>query len=166
MTSPESTQEFDVHGKGPVYYSCRTTYVMGFEGTTISYFRDGAMYSLDPEKKAGTLATRTSSSLIADNVLLMDSVFSALWGRAEDENYTVEDRELDGRTCRAEVYPASAAHPSEEVFLFDEAGDLVCYIQTNDVLGELVYTIHSIDGTVDEELLELDLSEYELSDWT
>ena len=62
----------------------------------------------------------------------------------------------------AEIYPAAASfYNPEEVFLFDDEGNLVYYIVTlTDTMGEMTYKVNIIDDKVDESLLTI--SDYEI----
>ena len=163
----DSDQSFDVHGKDGVYYSRRTTYVSGYENTTITFFRDGTSYNLDPEDMTGIIATTTTSSYIAANIMCMDSLYSDIQSFAQRTDYTEETREMDGASYTAEVFPATDYTPVA-AFYFDDAGQLVYLIEGAPVIesaidiGETFYTIHAIDGAVDEALF--DISGYEIAD--
>ena len=152
----DADQSFDVHGKDGVYYSLRTTNVSGYKNATITFFRDGTAYNLDPEDMTGLIATTTTSSVITKNVMLMDNLYSDMWHYAQEMDYTVETRDMDGASYTTEVFSDGAA------FYFDDAGQLVYYITDIDGIGETVYMIHAIDGTVDEALF--DISGYEISE--
>lgn len=104
----------------------------------------------------GVVATTTTSSVITDNVMLMDSLYSDIQSCAQRTDYTEDTREMDGVSYMTEVFSDGAA------FYFDDAGQLVYYITDVDGLGETVYTIHAIDGAVDEALF--DISGYEIAD--
>jgi len=156
----DATQDFDVYGKGEEFYSCRTTQVSGKEGKVITFFSGGKVYNLDPESMTGVLVTETDSALIAANVMMMDPLYSAIWTKAQEAEYTAEEREIDGKTYQAEVFPAGEYTP-EAVFCFDESGMLARYIEgapvveTSIPLGESVYTVNVIDGDVDASLFDI-----------
>ena len=161
----DSTSIYDVHTKDGVYYSGRTTQVSGYEDRTATDFKDGTAYVLSPDDMTATVATSTGSSLIANNVLLMDSLYSLISGRAKSMDFTVETRELNGVQYSADVYPATE-YKAETAFLFDDDGNLVGCIegppvlQTAAEIGESVYTVAAIDGAVDAALL--DISTYQV----
>ena len=161
----DSTSIYDVHTKDGVYYSGRTTQVSGYEDRTATFFKDGTAYVLSPDDMTATVATSTGSSLIANNVLLMDSLYSLISGRAKSMDFTVETRELNGVQYSADVYPATE-YKAETAFLFDDDGNLVGCIegppvlQTAAEIGESVYTVAAIDGAVDAALL--DISTYQV----
>ena len=162
----DSTSVYDVHTKDGVYYSGRTTQVSGYEDRTANFFKDGTAYVLDPDSMTATVATTTGSAALANNVLLMDSLYSLISGRAKSMDFTVETRELDGVTYSADVYPESG-YRAEAAFLFDDDGRLVgCIegppvVQTAVEIGESVYTVGSIDTAVDPALL--DISAYQIA---
>ena len=163
----DADQSFEVHGKDGVYYSLRTTNVSGFESATITFFRDGTAYNLDPEDMTGIIATTTTSSYIMANIMSMDSLYSDIQSYAQRTDYTEETREMDGASYTVEVFPATDYTP-EAAFYFDDAGQLAYYIAGAPVIesaieiGESVYTIHTIDDAVDEALF--DISGYEISE--
>ena len=155
----DSTRSFDVHGKDGVYYSERTTQVGKVKDTTVNFFQDGKMMLLYPKDKTGKVATETSSALIANNVMLLDELCSAIYGRAQESRFTVETKEIDGKEYEAEVFPASPFR-GESVFCYDKDGKLVYYIQQDPedpviALGESFYTVYAIDDKVDESLLDI-----------
>ena len=163
----DADQSIDVHGKDGVYYSRRTTTVSGFENTVITFFRDGTAYNLFPKDMTGVIATTTTSSIVSDNVMRLDALYSAIWNRAQESDYSVETREMDGVTYTVEVFPASE-YQAESAFYFDSRGQLAYYIEGAPVIdtvveiGELVYTIHTIDDAVDETLF--DISGYDITE--
>ena len=163
----DSDQSFDVHGKDGVYYSHRTTYVSGYENTVVTFFRDGTAYNLYPKDMTGVIATTTTSSYIAENIMSMDNLYSDIRQYAQKTDYTEETRELDGVSYTAEVFPATEYTP-EAAFYFNDDGELAYYIAGAPVvesaidIGESVYTIHTIDDAVDEALF--DISGYDIAE--
>ncbi len=155
-----STQDFDVHAKGGNYYSSRTTHVAGAVDTTITVFKDGKAYNLSPDDMTGVLATETSSSIIAADAMLMDTLYSAIFAKAQEADYTEEERMVDGVSYTAEVFPAGE-YKLEAVFCFDEEGSLKYYIEGAPVgessidIGESVYTVNTIDSKLDESLFDI-----------
>ena len=153
-------QVYDVQGKDGVFYSSRTTLVSGVEDTSITFFKDEKAYTLSPKDMTGTIATETSSSLIAQDVMMLDELYQAIRTKAESADCTEETREIDGTSYAAEVFPATEFEP-EAVFCFTESGDLAYYIQGAPVssaaaaTGEAVYKISSIDGNIDEALFDI-----------
>ena len=153
-------QVYDVQGKDGVFYSSRTTLVSGVEDTSVTFFQDGKAYTLSPKDMTGTVATETSSSLIAQDVMMLDELYQAIRTKAESADCTEETREIDGISYAAEVFPATELEP-EAVFCFTESGDLAYYIQGAPVssaaaaTGEAVYKIDSIDGNIDEALFDI-----------
>ena len=148
-------QSYDVHSKGGVYYSHRTSRVSSLEGGSVTFFKDGAAYNLDPEKHTGTLVTTTSSSVITENVLRMDRFYAAISANASKTDYQQETREVDGVAYAVEVFPAQNEYESDAAFYFDEAGNLRFYQEINPTLGESFYTLLALDGAVDEGLFDL-----------
>ena len=125
------------------------------EGGSVTFFKDGAAYNLDPEKHTGTLVTTTSSSVITENVLRMDRFYAAISANASKTAYQQETREVDGVAYAVEVFPAQNEYESDAAFYFDEAGNLRCYQEINPTLGESFYTLLALDGAVDEGLFDL-----------
>ena len=75
---------------------------------------------------------------------------------AEEEEYAVETRDLDGVSCEVEVFPVYKLRP-ETAFYFNEDGDLI-RIDEGD---STVYTVEAVDDAIDAGLF--DLSAYRLS---
>ena len=154
----DSEQDFDVQGRGGQFYSSRITRVAGVEDTTVTFVDDGKVYNLFPEKKTGVLVTETSS--LSSNALMMDPLFAAIVSKAQSSDFTTETREIDGRTCTAECYPATQYQP-ESVFVFDGNNALVSYtegapvVETAVKIGESFYTVNAIDGAIDESLFDI-----------
>ena len=157
---------YDVHTKGDVFYSADTVQVNGYESTSATFYQDGKVYSLKPADRTGMLATRVDPSMLAGNILAMDTLYSAILSHALRTDYTTETREEDGVTYTVDCYPATA-YQAEGAFFFDGEGKLVRYvegppvIETTIDIGESVYTIESIDTAVDESLL--DISGYQIT---
>ena len=160
VESPASTQEYDVQGQGRLYYSLRTTEVNGYVGRHLTFFQDGVAYSLQPDAMTGVVAATVSPDTVPVP-LGMDAVFSAIQNSALEVDYDLESREMDGVTYRAEVFPPAIGHTAEEVFLFDNAGRLAYYINENELLGQTVYAIDTIDEVIDPALF--DISGYEIT---
>ena len=76
-----------------------------------------------------------------------------------------EEREIEGASFPAEVYPQTDYDP-ETVFYFADDGSLAyCYtaapvVESAAYIGDILYTVESIDGEVDESLF--DISSYEI----
>lgn len=162
----DSDSDYDVHTRDGVYYSARTTRVSGHEQTTVTFFRDGTAYTLNPAAMTGSVATTTSSSLLSGNILLMDGLYSAIYTHAGAVGYTEEARELDGVSCTVEVYPATEYKP-EIAFYFAPDGSLLRVVEGPPVvetaaeIGESVYTVLGMDTSVDDALF--DISAYQIS---
>ena len=156
----DADQSFDVHGKDGVYYSRRTTRVSGYEDTLVTFFRDGTAYNLYPEDMTGIVVTKTSSSAVTENTMLMDNLFSEIHSYAPRKDYTTETRELDGVSYTAELFPATG-YTAEAAFYFGDDGRLAfCFkgapvIKTAAEIGETVYTVYAIDEAVDEALFDI-----------
>ena len=155
----DSTQIYDVHSKDGTYYSERTTLVSGYESTTITFFQDGVAYNLDPADHTGIIATQTTSSVMTENIMGMDSLYSDIRARAEETDYTEETREVEGRSYRVEVYPAES-YQGESAFYFDDQGQLAFYLESPSEdasmdLGESFYTIYEISDHVNDSLLDI-----------
>ena len=151
-------QDFDVQGRGEVYYSSRTSKTV--EGTTVTFFEDGKVYNLKPEKMTGTIATTTSSDIVSKDVMALDDLYQAISTRAESAEFTEETREIDGTTYTAEVFPAGDYTP-EGVFCFSDSGELAYYIEGTTPAkkgtdtGEIVYKINAIDTQIDDALFDI-----------
>ena len=161
----DSTSVFDVHAKDGILYSAKTVKVSGAEGLTVTFFKDGTAYVLDPDDMTGMVATTTSSGIAQDNVLLLDDLYQEIYMMSKRGNYETETREVDGTEYQVEVFPATDYSP-ETAFYFDADGTLVHVLRGAPVsmpdLGERFYTIHSIDTDVDESLF--DISGYEITE--
>lgn len=154
----DSTSIFDVNAKDAAYFSLRTTKSSGLESVNATCFLDDTVYMLYPEEKRGSVVTTVSLSMLNNNVLLLDDCYKEMQGCAMRKDFTVEEREIDGKRFTAEVFPANAA-AAETVFYFDDAGKLIhIWVGAPAVmpeLGETFYTIHSFDETVDEALFDI-----------
>ena len=154
----DSTSIFDVHAKDGAYFSLRTTIVSGHEGVKAECFLDGTVYVLYPDENRGSVATTVSLSMLNNNVLMLDDCYKAMHSRILRKDYTVEERELDGKKYTAEVFPTSGNSP-EAVFYYDETGKLTHILEGAPVImpdmGETFYTIHSFDDAVDSSLFDL-----------
>ena len=155
-----TVQNYDVYAKDGMYYSSRTTKVDSAEGTVITFIKDGKVYNLYPDKKTGNYVTDLPLSVTNDNILLMDALFSEMQMASVRTDQVEEDREIEGASFPAEVYPQTE-YTSETVFYFAEDGTLAyCYtaapvIESAAYVGDSLYTVESIDGEVDESLFDL-----------
>ena len=155
-----TVQDYDVYAKDGVYYSARTTKVAGAESTLVTFIKDGKVYNLYPDKKTGNYVTDLPLSVTNDNILLMDGLFSEMRMAAVRTDQVEEDREIEGASFPAEVYPQTEYSP-ETVFYFAEDGSLAyCYtaapvIESAAYVGDSLYTVGSIDGEVDEPLFDI-----------
>ena len=160
----DSLSTFDVHTRNGVYFSLRTTRAGDYEQLNANCFKDGNSYVLYPNEMRGTLATSTSSSIITDNVLMLDDLYSVIYQRVLRTDFTVESRELEGASYTAEIYPGQD-YMQEAAFYYDEAGQLVHILvdapQMAPELGETFYTIYAIDEAVNDALF--DISEYTIT---
>ena len=118
------------------------------------------MYNLYPDKKTGNYVTDLPLSVTNDNILLMDDLFSEMRMASVRTDQVEEDREIEGASFPAEVYPQTEYSP-ETVFYFAEDGSLAyCYtaapvIESAAYVGDSLYTVGSIDGEVDESLFDI-----------
>lgn len=155
-----TVQDYDVYAKDGVYYSARTTKVAGAESTLVTFIKDGKVYNLYPGKKTGNYVTDLPLSVTNDNILLMDDLFSEMRMASVRTDQVEEDREIEGASFLAEVYPQTEYSP-ETVFYFTEDGSLAyCYtaapvIESAAYVGDSLYTVGSIDGEVDESLFDI-----------
>lgn len=167
VESMGAVQELDVYAKGTKYYSLRTTTVAGTESKMAVLYLDGKAYNLYPDEKTGTFVTETDPSLIGNNVLLMDSLYSSMFNNATMTEFTQEQREIDGVSYSADIYAPTDYYP-EGVYCFTEDGQLAHLIQGAPVIeslaemGETTYKIYAIDDQVDESLF--DLSGYNIAE--
>lgn len=163
----DSDSSFDVYARDGAYYSRCTTSVSDTESTTVTFFRDGIAYSLYPDEMRGTVAAATSSSVIEDNVLLMDGLYAIISQTAQQADFTEETREVDGVSYTVEVYEAPDEDQSACAFYFDDEGELAYVLESPAVsadtdAGESFYTVRAIDGEVDEALF--DISGYDIEE--
>lgn len=155
-----TVQDYDVYAKDGVYYSARTTKVAGAESTLVTFIKDGKVYNLYPDKKTGNYVTDLPLSVTNDNILLMDDLFSEMRMASVRTDQVEEDREIEGASFPAEVYPQTEYSP-ETVFYFAEDASLAyCYtaapvIESAAYVGDSLYTVGSIDGEVDESLFDI-----------
>ena len=158
-------QEYDVYAKDGVYYSARTTKTAGAQSTVITFIKDGKVYNLYPDKKTGNYVTDLPLSITNENILLMDDLYSEMRMTSMRTDHVEEEREIEGASFPAEVYPQTDYDP-ETVFYFADDGSLAyCYtaapvVESAAYIGDILYTVESIDGEVDESLF--DISSYEI----
>ena len=167
VESMGAVQELDVYAKGTKYYSLRKTTVSGTESKMVVLYLDGKAYNLYPDEKTGSFVTETDPSLIGNNVLLMDSLYSSMFNNATMTEFTQEQREIDGVSYSADIYAPTDYYP-EAVYCFTEDGQLARLIQGAPVIeslaemGGTTYNIYAIDDQVDESLF--DLSGYNIAE--
>lgn len=154
----DATSVVDVHTKGSSYYSQQTMMVSGYESVKANAFLEDTMYLLYPDKKTGTVVMTISLKMLDNNVLMLDDCYKAIMGRALRKDYSIEERDVDGKKYTVEVFPADGASEGA-AFYFDENDQLI-YILTDapaamPSLGETFYTINGIDKAVDESLFDL-----------
>ena len=156
----DALQHFDVYSRDGEFCSRQITEVSGREQEMIVFFRDGKAYNLYPKDMTGVLATTTESSVITDNVMMLDSLYAVIFRYARQTEFTEETRDFNGASCTAAVYPATEYTP-ETVFFFDDADRLVGVMEGAPVLssaaeiGETVYTVIGIDDQIDESLFDI-----------
>ena len=161
----DTVQEYDVYAKDGVYYSARTTKTAGAQSTVITFIKDGKVYNLYPDKKTGNYVTDLPLSITNENILLMDDLYSEMRMTSMRTDHVEEEREIEGASFPAEVYPQTDYDP-ETVFYFADDGSLAyCYtaapvVESAAYIGDILYTVESIDGEVDESLF--DISSYEI----
>ena len=161
----DTVQEYDVYAKDGVYYSARTTKTAGAQSTVITFIKDGKVYNLYPDKKTGNYVTDLPLSITNENILLMDDLYSEMRMTSMRTDHVGEEREIEGASFPAEVYPQTDYDP-ETVFYFADDGSLAyCYtaapvVESAAYIGDILYTVESIDGEVDESLF--DISSYEI----
>ena len=148
----------DVHAKAGSFYSMETSSLYGYTFRSGECFLGDTAYTLNPEKMEARVATTVSSSIIKNNVLLLDDLYKLIAGHAGRTDFTTETREVEGKSCTALVYPEKG-YDAEAVFCFDESGNLVYVLESAPVLmpslGETFYTVYQIDTAVDESLFDI-----------
>ena len=148
----------DVHTKDSSYYSKETMIVSGHESVKANAFIDDTMYLLYPDKLTGSVVMTISLKLLDNNVLMLDDCYKAVFGRALRKDYTVEERDIDGKKYTVEVFPADGVSEGA-AFYFDENDQLIHILKDAPAampsLGETFYTINSIDKAADESLFDL-----------
>lgn len=156
----DSVQECDVHGKGEIFYSKKKVQISDIESTSITFFKDGKVYALNPDKMTGMVATELDASFINGNLLRLDPLYAAIWLKGMETEYTEGTKEIDGTTYDTEVFAATEYEP-EVTFCFDADGKLAYYLQgppvveTQFEIGEAEYKIETIDSKVDETLFDI-----------
>lgn len=154
----DATTVFDAHAKGENYYALETTSVKGYSSDKATLYKDGTVYLLYPKEKKGNTVMSVSLKLLGGNILMMDDLYKELHSRFTRADYTVEERELDGKTFTVEVFPKQD-YTEEAVFYYDKDGQLVhIRIGTKDtpLVGESFFTIDPPDDKVDEKLFTID----------
>ena len=161
----DTAQEYDVYAKDGVYYSARTTKTAGAQSTVITFIKDGKVYNLYPDKKTGNYVTDLPLSITNEKIQLMDDLYSEMRMISMRTDHIEEERKIEGASFPAEVYPQTDYDP-ETVFYFADDGSLAyCYtaapvVESAAYIGDILYTVESIDGEVDESLF--DISSYEI----
>ena len=156
----DSNRVYDVHEKGGVYYSYRTTTVGSFSQSMITFFENGTASNLYPDEMRGIVVTETQSDYLKNNILLLDDLYKLIATRGIRSDYTEETRDLEGITYDVEVFPAESDYDTEAAFYFDSEGRLVYVAESARVvdimeIGESFYTIHAIDDAVDEAVFDI-----------
>lgn len=150
----------DVNAKDGAYSSLETSKVSGLshESVSATCFINDTLYSIKPAEKQGKVVMSISLSMLNNNALMLDDCYKLMRSNTLRKDYTVEEREVNGKKFIAEVFPASG-NTAEAAFYFDETGKLVHILDGAPVLmpdlGEKFYTIHSIDDSVDTSLFDL-----------
>lgn len=153
----------EVNAKGSSYSSLETSRVSGLnhESVSATCFLNDTLYSIKPAEKQGKVVMSISLSMLNNNTLMLDDCYKLMRGNTLRKDYTVEEREVNGKKYTTEVFPASG-NTAEAAFYFDETGKLVYILEGAPVLmpdlGEKFYTIYSFDDNIDTSLF--DLSEY------
>ena len=153
----------EVNAKDGAYSSLETSKISGssHESVSATCFLNDTVYKLYPAEKRGSVVMSVSLSMLNNNALMLDDCYKLMRSNTLRKDYTVEERELNGKKYTAEVFPASG-NTAEAAFYFDENGKLVYILDGAPVLkpdlGERLYTIYSFDDNADTSLF--DLSEY------
>ena len=150
----------EVNAKGGSYSSLETSKISGsnHESVSANCFINDTLYSIKPAEKQGKVVMNISLSMLNNNTLMLDDCYKLMRSNILRKDYTVEERELNGKKFTAEVFPASG-NTAEAAFYFDETGKLVHILEGAPVLkpdlGERLYTIYSFDDNVDTSLFDL-----------
>ena len=92
--------------------------------------------------------------------MLMDSLYSELRTASARTDSSEQEREAEGSTYSADVYPQTEYSP-EKVFFFAEDGQLIyCFsaaplVESASFVGDSFYTVETIDSEVDESLFDI-----------
>ena len=154
------TVNYEVNAKDGAYSSLETSKVSGssHESVSATCFLNDTVYSIKPEEKQGKVVMSISLSMLNNNPLMLDDCYKLMRSNILRKDYTVEERELNGKKFTAEVFPATG-NTSEAAFYFDETGKLVHILDDAPVLmpdlGERLYTIYSFDDNVDTSLFDI-----------
>lgn len=160
LDSMGAVQEIDAYAKGGSYYASKTTKVAGTESTLVTVIKDGKVYNLYPDKLTGSYVTDLPLSITDKDILLMDSLYSELRTASARTDSSEQEREAEGSTYSADVYPQTEYSP-EKVFFFAEDGQLIyCFsaaplVESASFVGDSFYTVETIDSEVDESLFDI-----------
>ena len=156
-----SSQDYDVHFKDGVYYSCCTTTVSGLTSTMITFVdKDKKVYNLYPDRMEGNYVMDLPDILGPDGAALMDDLLKDIETRVRDEKVSKETMDLGEATYEAEIFAKDDLNP-QAVFLFEQDGRLAYYLTDKDPsddeadLQDSVFTIDVIDDQVDESLFDI-----------
>ena len=150
----------DVNAKDGAYSSLETSKVFGssHESVSATCFLNDTLYSIKPAEKQGKVVMSISLSMLNNNALMLDDRYKLMRSNTLRKDYTVEEREVNGKKFTAEVFPA-IGNTAEAAFYFDETGKLIHILDGAPVLmpdlGERLYTIYSFDDQVDTSLFDL-----------
>ena len=151
----KATSRYDVHSKAGTYYARQSLLKDGYEDyDTIKFIQDGAFMTLHVKDKTGISVKGPST----DNIMITDSVYSAVQQCQGRDDFSAGQVEVDGITYDAEIFPVASVAPMEQTFCFDENGELALYIAAaSEDYGtpEVKYTINVIDDAVDESLFDI-----------
>ena len=149
---------YEVNAKDDTYASSRNTKAAGLESTTITFYKDGKVYNLNPDDKTGHFVTETT--LLKDNLIGMDSLYKELLKFYKSNDFKEETREYEGASYTVEVYP-EGKYNGETAFYYDKDGklayvDVKSYtLETGTEVPASFYTVRSIDTDVDESMLDM-----------
>lgn len=154
-TSMGAEINYDVHAKGTSGYTLKTSHAFGLTVASASCFIEDTSYMLNPDQmEAQAILTLSPSLLKYHSYIRSDELGKLMDKWAHNSGFTVETREVDGVSYTVEVYPADGG--TEVAFYFDESGRLAC-VRNDSIssLGELFYTVNTIDTEVDESLFDI-----------
>ena len=155
-----SINTYDVYARNGMYASVCTTKLDDVEQTMITAMINGKVYNLYPSDMHGTLVSDSVPSSVASDPLTLDDLYNNMVLFSRVKEYTVEQRELDGKTYTVEVFSPYTQGSGNAAFYFDDNGNLVHYERGamesgSGKIGGWTYTVKAIDDKIDPTVFEL-----------